>query len=309
MRIDYLGLTAFVAISDHGGFGRAAEVLNLSPTALSHRLRKIEEDLGAPLLIRSSREVSLTPVGQGLLPEARRILKELQDVYDAARGRAERHGRRLAFACLPTLANSSLPGVLASFGAAHPDVAVELIDIPVVQIAERVRSGAVEFGVTIASAEMPDLRVKPLVEEEYLLMLPDAHRLAAQSKVTRADLHGTCMVRIKTQSRNRQLVDVALGAHAERMVWHYEVQNAVTALRLVAEGAALTILPRSALDMAPVGVTARPFGDVRLGRTLGIVTRRGVPLSAPAEELLGLIEARLLGGAAPVMAEDAAPPG
>ena len=302
MRIDFLGLTAFVAIADHGSFQRAADALNLSQTALSHRLRKIEEDLGAALLIRSSREVSLTPVGQELLPEARRILKELHDVYEATRGRAERHGRRLAFACLPTLANSVLPEVLAAFGAAHPGVALQLVDIPVVEVAERVRSGAVEFGVTIASAELSDLRVRPLAEEDYLLMMPEAHPLAAQDAVRRADLAGVSMVRINTQSRNRELVDVALGAHRDRMDWHYEVQSAVTALRLVAEGAGLTILPRSAGALAPDGVVARPFGDVRLSRTLGIVTRRGVPLSAPAEELLALIEARLLDGGEPLTA-------
>ena len=67
MRIDYLGLEAFVAIAEHGSFQRAADTLQLSQTALSHRLRKIEADLGAPLLIRSPREVSLTRDGQDLL--------------------------------------------------------------------------------------------------------------------------------------------------------------------------------------------------------------------------------------------------
>ena len=296
VRIDFLGLTAFVAIADHGGFGRAAGALNLSQTALSHRLRKIEEDLGAPLLIRSSREVSLTPVGQELLPEARRLLKELHDLYDAARGRAERHGRRLTFACLPTLAGSALPEVLGAFGAAHPGVAVEVLDMPVTRIAEAVRAGAAEFGVTIASAELADLRVRPLVEEDYVLMLPESDPLAARRTVARADLAGRSMVRISSQSRNRQLVDVALGEHRDRMVWHYETQSAVTALRLVAAGAAMTILPRSAASLAPPGVAARPFGDVRLSRTLGVVTRRGVPLSGPADALLEMIEGRFLAG-------------
>ncbi|HIC66187.1 MAG TPA: LysR family transcriptional regulator, partial [Paracoccus sp.] len=51
MRVDYLGLEAFVAIADHGSFHRAADSLSLSQAALSHRLRKIEQDLGAALLI------------------------------------------------------------------------------------------------------------------------------------------------------------------------------------------------------------------------------------------------------------------
>ena len=80
MRVDYLGLEAFVAIAEYGSFQRAARALNLSQAALSHRLRKVEEDLGAALLTRTSREVSLTPTGQGLLPDARSLLKSLQDM-------------------------------------------------------------------------------------------------------------------------------------------------------------------------------------------------------------------------------------
>lgn len=76
MRVDCLGPEAFLAIADYGSFQRAAEALSLSKAALSHRLRKIEDDLGNVLLTRSSREVSLTALGQGLLPEARRLLKE-----------------------------------------------------------------------------------------------------------------------------------------------------------------------------------------------------------------------------------------
>ncbi|MEO1960053.1 MAG: LysR family transcriptional regulator, partial [Paracoccus sp. (in: a-proteobacteria)] len=96
--MDYLGLEAFVAIADHGSFHRAADSLSLSQAALSHRLRKIEQDLGAALLIRTSREVSLTAIGQGLLPEARALLKALQDTYESVRTGAQRKARRLAFA-------------------------------------------------------------------------------------------------------------------------------------------------------------------------------------------------------------------
>jgi DNA-binding transcriptional LysR family regulator len=74
MRTDYLGLEAFVAISELGSFNRAAACLNLSRTALSHRITKLESDLGVQLLLRSSRDVTLTKEAQALLPEIRREL-------------------------------------------------------------------------------------------------------------------------------------------------------------------------------------------------------------------------------------------
>lgn len=294
MRADYLGLVAFVSIADHGSFQRGAEALNISQAALSHRLRKLEEDLGTALLIRSSREVSLTPTGQGLLPEARRILKELHDTYESVRVGSQKLRKTLSFACLPSLFNAYLPGVVADFGRENPSVAIDAHDIAVAQINERVRSGTVAFGITIVSAELSDLRLRPLVEEEYRLVVPRNHEFVRKGHVVRADLEGRVMARIQSQSKNRQLVDVALGEHLDRMSWKYEVQHFTTAMRLVAEGEALTILPGSAFRMAADNLVALRFTDTRLYRTLGIVTRRGVPLSEPAKDLLGRIEAHLL---------------
>ncbi len=290
MRVDYLGLEAFVAIADFGSFQRAAEALSLSQAALSHRLKKIEEDLGGPLLIRSSREVSLTALGQSLLPDARRLLKELLDAYASVRAGARRSARWMSFACLPSIANSLLPAVLADLVRERPEIAFEVLDIPVSRIAAAVREGKVEFGVTIVSAEQSDLRVRALAEEDYVLFLPLDHPLAEQGYVTLPDLRALPIVGLSSHSRNRQLLDMAFGQLRDHMSWRIEVQTAPVALRIAAEGAAATIQPRSALRMAPDSLVALPFKDVKLSRTLGVVSRRGVPLSDVATETLKRIE-------------------
>ena len=294
MRVDYLGLEAFVAIADYGSFQRAAEAMNLSQAALSHRLRKIEEDIGSALLTRSSREVSLTAIGQGLLPEARSLLSALQDIYESVRVGAQRQARQLAFACLPSIANVILPSVLRDMVQKAPDMSFELLDIPVDRISEAVRGGTAEFGVTIVSAELSDLRMRPLVDEEYHLFVRDDHPLAARSHVTLDDIIGQSLARIRSQSKNRQLLDAAFGTVRDQINWRYEVQNATMAMRLVRAGVALTILPQSAIAMAPAMLVSRPFKGVRLQRTLGIVSRRGVPLSSRATELLAMIEVEIL---------------
>ncbi len=294
MRVDYLGLEAFVAIADYGSFQRAAEAMNLSQAALSHRLRKIEEDIGSALLTRSSREVSLTAIGQGLLPEARSLLSALQDIYESVRVGAQRQARQLAFACLPSIANVILPSVLRDMVQKAPDMSFELLDIPVDRISEAVRGGTAEFGVTIVSAELSDLRMRPLVDEEYHLFVRDDHPLAARSHVTLDDIIGQSLARIRSQSKNRQLLDAAFGTVRDQINWRYEVQNATMAMRLVRGGVALTILPQSAIAMAPAMLVSRPFKGVRLQRTLGIVSRRGVPLSSRATELLAMIEVEIL---------------
>lgn len=294
MRVDYLGLEAFVAIADYGSFQRAARALQLSQAALSHRLRKVEEDLGASLLTRTSREVSLTPTGHGLLPDARSLLKSLQETYDAVRAGARRRTQRCVIASLPTIAHSVLPDVLAKLSTDWPDTDFEVLDVPVAAISDAVRQGGAEFGLTIVAAELSDLRVRPLVDEDYLLFLQRDHPLAARGRATLADLDGAAMARISTQSKNRQLLDVAFGAVRDRLQWRFDVQSAAFALRLVGTGAAMTILPASADAMAPGSVVAIPFEDVQLRRTIGVVSRRGAPQSDRAAEMLARVEAGLM---------------
>lgn len=257
MRVDYLGLEAFVAIADFGSFQRAAEALNLSQAALSHRLRKIEEDLGAPLLIRSSREVSLTGTGQGLLPEARALLKALRDSYESVRSGAQRRGRKISFACLPSIAHSTIPKFMGDFSRLHPQFGIELHDIPVARISEVVRSGVAEFGVTLVSAELSDLRIRALIDEDYHLFVHRDHLLASREKVRLQDLVGQRLARISSQSKNRQLLEVAMGEMRKQLVWDFEVQNAGLAMRLASHNLAMTILPESAISMAPCRAISR----------------------------------------------------
>jgi DNA-binding transcriptional LysR family regulator len=294
MRVDYLGLEAFVAIAEYGSFQRAADALHLSQAALSHRLRKIEADIGSPLLIRSSREVSLTAIGQGLLPEARALLTRLNDVYQSVRTGGRRQARQLTFACLPSIANVLLSEVLTTMAERLPDSTFELLDIPVNQISEAVRSGTAAFGVTIVAAEMPDLQLLPLVEEDYHLFLREDHPLAQRDYVMVKDIIGQRLARIRSQSKNRQLLDTTFGALGEKINWQFEVQNGVMALQLVRAGMAVTILPESAIAIAPATLVSRPFKGVQLKRTLGIVSRRGVPVSALASDMMTMIEAELL---------------
>lgn len=195
---------------------------------------------------------------------------------------------------MPSIAYAVLPEVLVELAAAQPDNDFEVLDVPVTTIAETVRRGEAEFGVTVVSAELTDLRVRPLVDEDYRLFLRGDHALARRGRARLTDIESARMVRIATQTKNRQLLDVAFGELGDRLHWHVEVQSTALALRLVAAGMAMTILPVSALSMAPGLVEAIPVEDVQLRRTIGVVTRRGVPPSDNAAGLLARIETALV---------------
>ncbi|WP_333823451.1 LysR family transcriptional regulator [Pinisolibacter sp.] len=297
MRIDFLGIEAFLAIAERGSFHGAAAHLNLSQTALSHRMRKLEDDLGVELFTRTTRRVALTPAGVELLPKARRMLDEISAGYEALRNQGRERQERLAIGCLPTIATSHLPPALEAFSAAHPTIRVLVHDASAQEIADRVQKGEAEFGITVVSAGRWDLEVRPLLKEPYVLACARDHPLAMRPHVSWSDFEGQPLVRISSQTANRAILDEALGSRREAMFWRYEVSHLASAMGLVRQRIALAVVPRLAIDDGDGDLLALPIRGPSVSRTLGIVTKRGLPLSSPGKALLELVVACFRGEA------------
>lgn len=290
MRVDFLGLEAFLSIADRGSFHGAAAHLNLSQTALSHRMKKLEDDIGLKLLARTTRQVSLTPAGVELLPAARRIMDDINASFADLRMRGKARQEHLVIGCLPTLATNHLPRILKSFRQSHPDVQVRILDHSASEIAEHVQAGVAEFGITIVSAARWDLEITPLLKEAFVLACPAEHPLTRQKAVGWPEIEGVPLIRVGPQTGNRVLIDEALGSRRENLLWRYEVQHIATAVAMVQAGLALAILPECmvARKAAP-GLVALPLRNPSIIRTLGVLTRKGVPLSPAAEALRKIV--------------------
>lgn len=290
MRIDFLGLEAFLSIADHGSFHRAAANLNLSQTALSHRMRKLEDDLGIKLLTRTTRQVSLTPAGVDLLPKARRLLADISASFDELRQQGRARQDRLSFGCLPTIAVHYLPPILRELRRSFPDLNIRIFDNSKTEIAELVHSGEAEFGITIVAADRWDLEITPLMKEAFVVVCPKGHPLAGKASVPWSALQQQPLVRVSTRTGNRQLIDDALGPRREDMIWRYEVQHVISAISLVRSGLCLAVVPQLAVSPSDSpGLVAVPLRNPGVSRTLGVLSRRGVPLSPAADALLALL--------------------
>lgn len=293
MALDFLGLEAFLSISERGSFRKAAAHLNLSQTALSHRMRKFEEGLGLRLLARTTRQVTLTPAGLDLAARARGPVEALAEALAELRARAGTGQQSVTIGCLPTIAVHHVPQLLATFAESHPGVTVKVFDNSASEIAERVARGEAEFGITIVSANRWDLDITPLLTEAFVLACPAGHPFATRAHLAWSELEGVALVRVAPHTGNRALIDEALGARREAMDWRYEVQHLATAISMVEAGLALAVVPRLAVDAAgSARVVAVPLRDPGVVRRLGVVSRRGVPLSPPAEALLALLRRR-----------------
>ncbi|MEJ1156805.1 LysR family transcriptional regulator [Prosthecomicrobium sp. N25] len=290
MRIDFLGLHAFVAIAERGSFQQAAAHLNLSQTALSHRMKKLEDDLGVRLLSRTTREVALTPAGLELLPKVKGMIEGLSASLQDLRQHGKLRQERLAIGCLPTIAAGRLPGVLARFRAAHPDVTIRVFDNSATEIADLVDQGTAEFGITLLAAHRWDFEVELLAREPFVLVCPAGHPMAAAAAAGWAELEGVPLIRISPHTGNRMMIDDALGSRREQLSWRYEVQHVHTAVSLVRAGLGMTVVPRLALDTVErEGLAVLTLRNPQVVRQIGIVSKRSAPLSPLADELRRLV--------------------
>jgi DNA-binding transcriptional LysR family regulator len=290
-RIDFLGLQAFLAIAERGSFQRAAAQLNLSQTALSHRMKKLEQDLGLKLFVRTTRQVTLTEAGAQLLPNAQRMIGELALSFEELRQKGRERQERISVCCLPTLAVHYLPQLLREFYASHPGVSVRIYDNSATEICDLVRAGTAEFGLTLASDTHPDLEVKPLMKEPFVLLCPKTHPIARDGQVDWSDLVGIPLVRTSRQAGNRLLIDDALGPRRDQLDWRWEVLHIATAVSMVSAGVGLTVIPRLAIDGIDMrDLVALPLHNPGITRTVGLLSARERPLSPAADSLRKTVE-------------------
>ena len=122
-------LRCFVAAAEQLHFGRAAQHLQMLPSALGRQIRLLEEDLGTRLFARTTRAVSLTEDGTTLLRDARAILARVEAVESNLRNRSRAGAaRRLRVGAIDSAAAGLLPPLLRDFRAGHPEVAVQLLE-------------------------------------------------------------------------------------------------------------------------------------------------------------------------------------
>ena len=290
VRIDFLGLHAFVAIAARDSFQLAAAHLNLSQTAMSHRMRKLEDDLGVKLLQRTTREVSLTPAGLALLPKVKGTIDNLSASLEDLRRAGRVHQETLAIGCLPTIAAGLLPVALAKFRVEHPDVVIQIHDKSASDIASLTESGAIEFGITLVASHRWDFDVQPLSKDPFMLVCRTEAPLARKNAVSWSELAGVPLIRISTHTGNRLLIDDALGSRREHMNWRYEAQYVNTAMALVRAGLGMTVVPKFAMVAEDArGLRAIPLRNPSVSRQIGIISKRSAAVSPLAAQLRRLI--------------------
>jgi len=204
-------LKTFVAVAELRHFARAASACNVSQPAVSHQIGQLEETVGAKLLNRAPRRVSLTVAGEVLLEEARRILaavdrarERMHEVSSGAVGRI-----RLGASATPGL--YLLPALLARYRVSHPTFDLEFQIGAVDEIAERVIRNDLDMGVIAGRPPTDELRVQTLLHDELVAI--DAPGKPRRSRENQPGLGAQCWIMREQKSTTRREVEAWLNRH------------------------------------------------------------------------------------------------
>lgn len=273
-----------MAVAEECHFTRAAKRVHVAQSGLSASIRSLETELGAPLFVRSTRQVELTDAGRALLVEARRALGSVDAARHAVAAVQGLLRGTLSVGSLQCLHVVHLPAVLAKFHATHPGVEIRLRQGGTADLVDEVRAGRVDVAFVTRSPDQ-DVRMSTLATEPLVLACAPGHPLADRRSVALGELAGESFVDFNTGWGTRDVVDRTLAAAGVDRRVGVEVNDVHSLLDFVGFGLGVALVPQSfslktelvrfvGLDGGPVAETV-------------VVT--GSTVSAAARALLDLV--------------------
>jgi LysR family transcriptional regulator, carnitine catabolism transcriptional activator len=282
MNISTRQLRAFLALVETRNFTRAAAAINLSQPAYSSLIRQLEDALGVQLFDRSTRRVELTADGEAFEASARRLVDEFEVAISDMHERATRRTGRVSIALLPSLAADWLPRVLAGFRTEHPGIEFQVADVLSEPCIERVRGGQADFALAATRADTPELRAEPFCSDDFHLVCPAGHPLAALANPRPRDLAPWPFIHLSRTSSVRQYIDAATLPNTLPPV--LEVEQLATVAGMVRTGLGISIVPALALyPFRTKELVVRPLQWPGLKRRIYLVRRRDRSLSVAAQ--------------------------
>lgn len=276
-------LRVFVAVAESGHFTRAAERLGMSQSSLSAALGKLEKMLGTRLFDRHTRACQPTEAGTALLPAARRLVADWDQLLGSAHDFAVFARGRIDVAAPNAQCALLLPPVIRSFRETHPGVRVVLHDVPEHEVHALVRSGAADLGIATQTDARTDLVVTPLFTDQFVAVLPPGHALGAKRSLEWSQLARESIIGYLPGNPVRRLLDEKLAERGIALDYAFEIALPWTTVGLAREGLGIAVVTMALRPLAQWhGLEVRPVGRPQLARTLVLLRAAGNSLSPAA---------------------------
>ncbi|MCU0310233.1 MAG: LysR family transcriptional regulator [Acidimicrobiales bacterium] len=287
--MDLRQLNAVLAVAEHGSFSAAARSLHTVQSNVSTHVARLERELGAVLIDRSTGQV--TDEGAAVVARARRINAELDALtadVASAHDLVSGPGR---LGMIGTTARWLVPRLVETMAATYPQVQVVVHDATTSSLLLALGSGAIDLAVLTLPVNDPDLHSEPLFDEDRLLVVPLGHPLADREQVALADLDGVPLLLEPRGMPFRENLEALTRAAGCRLTAQAEVDGTRLMASLAFQGFGAAILPASA-NPSWLGGSWHQIPVVDLpGRSVGLATRRRGLLSSPARALRDTLHA------------------
>ncbi len=289
MRPSLRQLQYIVTVARLGGFGLAADALNVSQPSLSAQIAEVESELGARLFHRGRGGASPTAMGEEIVRRAQRILAQLEDLRSFARdGASKPFGGRLRLGVLPSIGPYLLPRVVAALHASHPELRILIREESTMQLEQGLRQG--RFDLIISTPEdHPNTRQDRLFSEHLLIAVARDDPLAAGTgPVSAPDLRGRIFLTLDRGHRLTRIV-YALASECDGLISEEYEGTSLDSIRMMAaSGAGVAILPELYARRQAQGrteIVIRPLAMAQANRVIALLQPADAP-ALPGTDLL-----------------------
>lgn len=280
-----------VAISEHGSFGRAAEHCFVTQPALSAQIAQLEKILGVQLFERG-RKVRATSAGETLIAQARKILAEVREMRETARGHGEPLVGRIRLGVIPTVSPYLLPLILPELRARFPRLRLALKEAMTRDLVSGLHAGELDLLLLALDVEMGPVEEAEVMDDPFLLVVPKGHPLQSKADLRQDDLDNSRVLLLADGHCLRSHAIAACHLRPNRDADDFSASSLGTLMRLVEGGMGLTLLPQMAVSSEvhrDMGLQVLRFADPQPKRRIGMVWRRNCARKQEYQLLLAAI--------------------
>ena len=288
--IDLHRLRVFRAVVADGSINGAAATLGYTPSAVSQHLAALQRETSLSLIERQGRGVVPTPAGRAVAREAGRVLESMAAFESFVSDIRDGHTGRLSVCYFASAGSAWIPPIIATITTEFPGLR---IDLRLIELAADTSSDPdieifVEGGSLATSTEYD---VHPLIEEPYVVVLPREHRLAERAEIKIAELEAERWVdNDVARGPCREAALKACAAAGFTPTFHIETPDYTTAIKFVAEGVGVTVLPLLGSGVLPASVVAVPLVEPTPTRRIAVRTRATLRTNAAVRRVVDLLD-------------------
>lgn len=293
-------LRYLVALSETGHFRKAAEQCNVSQPTLSVAIKKLEEELGISLFERSRHKVTATPIGSRIVSQAAVVLQETRNLQHLAEQGKDPLGSVLSVGAIYTVGPYLFPRLVSGLQQAAPDMPLYIEENYTAVLRGKLTSGQLDAIFVALPFTETDVVTREVYREPFVVLLPENHLLSRGKTVDPAALaeHRVLLMGEGHCFRD-QVLEACPGLQQAVQDSHARGQAVVegssleTLKHMVASGLGITVLPKSAADIATyqgTALVAREFTAPAPTRTIALAWRVSYPRHQAIDTLVSVLQ-------------------